>query len=421
MTSSFKSRADTSDRKEKLITKVLALACLTLVSGILVVYAVHSYWYVTPEWVTLRETRSRDEFFLKNLTNRMDFTNEADKQAIQMIKKRLRKVPTIEDYRGEMEPLWSCKDPNALQGREKKFVFVHIERTAGSMIRTLLQEYAQMCHAGIASVDLCTWVSFQSLKGEEDWQNDHSKHKDSCQMRNGASRDGTEFEDMPHISTSFVKQNVDILAGHLPILNNHRWKDESGKHMDVQYMTYVRDPIQKYVSGIPRLSMNETVASIKRAVSEAVNEGVYLDQYSTSFIMPMQREVFEMRGFTPTDEERTNLAIENLSQNNVLIGITERMSESLEMIRYVLDKERVLDKLFENFGRNGAEEDVNEKRVTKSRLSTANIVEELEKDANFMTTMREYVKYEERIRQFALAMHLRQYESIRSRKRKLGI
>jgi hypothetical protein len=214
---------------------------------------------------------------------------------------------------------------------------------------------------------------------------------------------------------------VDILAGHLSIGNDHRWKDDAGEHVDVQYITFVRDPIQKYVSGIPRLPMNESVASIKRTVSKAVNDGLYLDQYSTSFIMPMQRAVFDMYSFTPTHDERANLAIKNLAQNNVLIGITERIPESLEMIQYVLDKDRVLDELFENFGRNGAEGKVNEKRVAQSRVSTTNIIEELEKDVNFMSTLREYVKYEEKIRQFALAIHLRQYESIRSRKRKLGI
>jgi hypothetical protein len=416
----FNSRAATSDSKAKLISKVLALACLTLVSGIVVVYAVHSYRYVTPEWVALRETRSRDEFYLKNLSNQLEFTNEEDKKAIQMMKNALRKVPVIENDRDEMEPMWSCKDPNVLQGREKKFVFVHVYRTTGSAIQALLQEYAQMCHAGIASIYLCTWVSFRSLEGG-DWQNGHGEHKEKCQMRRAASRDGTKFEDMPHVSTSFLEQNVDILAGHLPIGSSHRWKDGAGNDVDVQYMTFVRDPIHKYVSGVPRLTLNETVAAIKRTVCEAVNDGLYLDQYSTSFITPFQRAVFDMHGFTPTHDEKTNVAIKNLAHFKVIIGITERMSESLEMIQSVLDKDKVLDDLFENFGREDAEVNVNEKRATQSRLSTVSIVEELEKDANFMSTMREYVKYEEKIRQFALAMHLRQYESIRSRKRKLGI
>jgi hypothetical protein len=414
-----KSRPDVSGSKRELITKVLALACLTLISGIVIVHTVQSYRYVTPEWVALRETRSRDEFYLKNFSDQLDFTKEEDKQAIQVIKESLKKVTVIEDYRGEMEPMWSCRDPNSLQGRKKKLVFLYMYETTGSMIRALLQEYAQMCHAGIALIFLCTWVSFFSLE-RGDWQNGHGHHKDKCQMRRAASRDGTEFNDMPHVSTSFLEQNVEILAGHLPIGSDHSWKNDAGTHVDVQYMTFVRDPIHKYVSGIPRLPMKETVASIKRTVSEAVNAGLYLDQYSTSLIMPIQRAVFDLYGITPTHEESANLAMKNLAQNNVLIGITERMSESLEMIQYVLDKDGVLDELFENFGRKDAEGNVKETRVTQSRLLTANIVEELEKDADFMSAMREYVKYEEQIRQFALAMHWRQYESIQSQKRKLA-
>jgi hypothetical protein len=208
---------------------------------------------------------------------------------------------------------------------------------------------------------------------------------------------------------------VDILAGSLPIGSAHTWKDDTGERVDVQYVTFVRDPIHKYVSGIlfnhPRLQMNETVVLIKEAVAKAVKDGSYFDKYSTSFIMPIQRAVFDKYGIQLTPEESANLAIKNLAYFDVMIGITERMAESLKMLQHVLDKDGALDQLFESFGNKDAEDRVDEKGANP----TAKVVAELENDADFMQTMREYVKFEEKIRQFALAMHLRQYESFQSR------
>ena len=244
-------------------------------------------------------------------------------------------------------------------------------------------------------------------------------------MRRAASRDTTEFKGMRLVNTSFLETNVDILAGSLPIGSAHTWKDDTGERADVQYMTFVRDPMHKYVSSIlfnrPGLQVNETVALIKEAVSKAVKDGSYFDKYSTSFIMPIQRAIFDQYNIRLTPEERANLAIKNLARYNVLIGITERMTESLKMLQHMLDEDGALDQLFESFGEKDADGKVDETGGNLSRLATEKIVTELENDADFMHTMREYIKYEEKIQQFALAMHLRQYESFQLQTAKPGI
>ena len=439
-----KLRARASGSRRELSTKVLALVCLTLislsfcfakqcltlVSGNLIAHTVQSFRYATPGWVALRELRSADEFHLKNFSDQLDLTGRENRSlrrpSVQVITKDRFNLtpPAIEEYFVEIEPMWSCKDPNALQGRKKKLVYLHVYQTVGSPLRALLQEYAHMCHAGIALVLSCTWVSMQSLE-QGYWQNGDARHHSKCQMRRAVSRDTIEFKGMRLINTSFLETNVDILAGSLPIGSAHTWKDDTGERVDVQYMTFVRDPVYKYVSGIlfnhPGLEMNETTALIKETVSKAVKDGSYFDKYSTSFIMPIQRAVFDQYNIQLTPEERANLAIKNLAYYNVLIGITERMSESFKMLQHVLDEDGALDQLFESFGEKDADGNVDEKGGNMSRLSTEKIVAELEIDADFMQTMREYVKYEEKIRQFALAMHLRQYESFQSRTATPGI
>jgi hypothetical protein len=111
-------------------------------------------------------------------------------------------------------------------------------------------------------------------------------------------------------------------------------------------------------------------------------------------------------------EDTIHLMMKNLKENNVLVGIVERMSESLEMIQGVVDVDGELDSMFEYFGKRPPGTNVTKAiKANKSRLSSEAVLEELEKDEEFMKVMREFVKYDDIVYRFALDMHMRQYES----------
>jgi hypothetical protein len=110
--------------------------------------------------------------------------------------------------------------------------------------------------------------------------------------------------------------------------------------------------------------------------------------------------------------------METLKENKVLFGIVERMSESLEMLQHVIDKDRELDDLFESFGMVPAGANKTEEVIrNQSKLSSSEVLAEVEKDKEFMKLMREYVKYDTMVYEFALDMHMRQYESFQEQRR----
>lgn len=421
-----RSRDSASDEERLSLAKILVLAALGVMSLLVVSHNVQRFRYTAPQWVALRETRSHDEFFLKNFSDIYDFTGSNKKlhrpRDASGFKDKLNfTAPSIDDYVAGIQPMWQCNDPNALEGRKKKLVFVHAFRTAGSTIKAILQGYAKACHAGAALVVFCQAVSWHSLI-QGNWVNGEGYRKrGQCQMRRALSRDGTEVEDMKFFNSSFLENNVDTLAGNIPLGIESGWKDESGELVDTQYIVFFRNPVHKYVSGTlynrRGLNLNETVTMIKKRVNDAVGQNNFYDKSASYLITPAQNAVFYKYGFGLSHEEDTSLAMANLVNKNVLIGIVERMSESLEMIQYLIDEEGLTTPMFEYFGMKHANGTMRDVKVNRSPISTAAVVDELEKDESFMKILRDYLKWEYRVHKFALEMHMRQYESIQSQKK----
>jgi hypothetical protein len=158
---------------------------------------------------------------------------------------------------------------------------------------------------------------------------------------------------------------------------------------------------------------------IKRRVHDALDENNYYDKASTYLITPAQRAVFDKYGFGLSHQESVHLAMANMIHKNVLIGIVERMSESLEMIHHIIDEEGLTTPMFEYFGMKDTNGIVRDVRTNESPVPTAQVVSELEKDEQFMGLMRDYLKWEDKIYKFALEMHTRQYESVQAQKSKV--
>lgn len=316
-------------------------------------------------------------------------------------------TPKLDDYRGDIKPMWSCKDSH----RAKKLVFVHVFKTAGSSLRRLLRKYAKTCNAGLALAIRCAPVLPESI-GTANWLRDDGKNV-TCVLSQTTYRNNTV--DMTHrpMNTKVLQDsNADILGG-ITLGTEYDWKDDKGDHVDVQYLTFFRESKRKYVSSVlylhPDLTFDEAVARVKDQVFRNVKTGKYLDN-SGYLVTPQQRK--EHRNVTLTAEQSAAFIMRNLKEKNVLIGIVEHMSESLEMLQRIVDQDGELDSMFEAYGKIplGANK-TKAFKANESRLSSEAVLAEVEKDEEFMKAFSEFVKYDSMIYRFAVDMHLRQYES----------
>lgn len=321
-----------------------------------------------------------------------------------------------DDY---VAPMWSCKDTD----RKKKLVFTHIFKTAGSSMRRLLSSYAETCNAGYVTVINCGAVTLNSIhsgnwaKGDEarSW-----KHGTGCKLKTTVYRNNTVVDQAGRegpVNTTFLENaQVDILSGHVSVGIDDNWKDEKGQHVDVQYLTFFRESTHKFVSAVlflrPKLSFEEAVEQVKISAKRRLAKGEYLTDIA-NIMTPVQRAEFQKRNITLSPEQKVNLMIQNLKEKNILVGIVERMSESLEMLQHVIDKDGELDSMFEMFGKipPGGANATKEIKANKSRLSSSEVLAEVEKDEEFLKVMREFVKYDAKVYQFALDMHMRQYKA----------
>lgn len=191
------------------------------------------------------------------------------------------------------------------------------------------------------------------------------------------------------------------------------WKNDEGQHVDMQYFSFFRESRRKVVSAVvfmnPKISFDEAVQLVKDRVRKNVAHSVYLDN-SNYIITPAQQAKYW--NTTLSTEDRAKLVIQNMIENKFLVGIVERMSESLEMLQYLVDKDGELDTLFEKYGK--VPPGTNKTKAVienRSKLSSSEVLAEVEKDEEFMKEFGEYVKYDEMVYKFALEQHMRQYEA----------
>ena len=98
--------------------------------------------------------------------------------------------------------------------------------------------------------------------------------------------------------------------------------------------------------------------------------------------------------------------IQNLCEYNVIIGMTEDMKSSLDILRHVfLGRNSSMARAEGIFSASGKRVNVS----SKGEVSTSAVIEELSKDENFMFLFEEYVKYERMVSDFAWGMHNLQY------------
>ena len=266
------------------------------------------------------------------------------------------------------------------------------------------------------------------------------------------------------ITNNFLSEETDLLIGHMSIGVHERWlqfheqeargpiSNDISAPMDrvdsterdpfeYQYATFFRDATHKLVSGYTFLHANDwptfehAVDEIKQKVFAARERSLYSDGYSNYLLTPEQQEFAKKSNLTVS--EKIELAKENLRHYNVVIGIVERMDDSLKMLQHLVDANGELDPLFygttteaiaqtlrvmhqktggsdssSNWDQTAAtsQQDSEDNGIRKnvSRYSTGALIKALMADSKFAAAIEEYVKYDDEIYQYGLRIHQRQ-------------
>jgi hypothetical protein len=150
----------------------------------------------------------------------------------------------------------------------------------------------------------------------------------------------------------------------------------------------------------------KAIKAIKKFVRKEHEQNLYYKSDPSRYLLsPKQQEGH------PKREDRIYQSMLNLVESPMMVGIVERMSESLEMLQHLIDGKGKLTKYFALLDPTS-----NSTRAVvrnKSKLSTSAIVIELEKDEDIMKVFRDFLQYEFRLYDFALAVQERQYRWLR--------
>jgi hypothetical protein len=171
-------------------------------------------------------------------------------------------------------------------------------------------------------------------------------------------------------------------------------------------------------------SVIDIVHQINTAVTKANHEQSYYEPLSShALITPKQMGWIERQSnIIWTPERRINITRMNLlnNTNHILIGLVERMSESLSMLQHLIDPTNASTKIFQYFMTPSP---------TLAMLQhtswnhTRAIVETIQSDIILRSLVEEYIKYEHQIYSMAVQIHDRQYrwfqQQVESRAKKI--
>ena len=368
-------------------------------------------------------------------------------------------------------PMWTCRSDQTrfLHSAGKKMIFLHVSRTGGSTIRAVLKGYSHFCHKSIATVSHCVDLGYEYLHGKEPWRNgrDSSKQFQLCHLAFASDRAGnsiqmhvdadkkTIFQErlFEVVSTNFLQANdIDIVTGFLPLgsdafwfinqenMNNnsyqHHHLKKHLKHADTQYYIMLRNPLDLLISRLLFVNRFQNVSTVDEAIvlvndtvtHEYLEKGLYFEKFSNHLITPQQRAWANQERIMWTTERRVNLTKSNLIHNRVIVGILERLSESLDMLQHVLDGNYEIQGLFDYFSTATATAAATtteskiaihsntsspRKFVPASNPLTKSVIKHIQESMPKLSMqLQEYLKYENQIYQWGMKIHERQLASI---------
>mmetsp|Transcript_42505 Transcript_42505/g.83560 ORF Transcript_42505/g.83560 Transcript_42505/m.83560 type:complete len:409 (-) Transcript_42505:434-1660(-) len=319
------------------------------------------------------------------------------------------------DATGSVSPIWECADSFRESGW--KLGFVHVFKTAGSAVGGFLNDYAEKCSGGYVRIVRCTKVDPGSVRsGDGDWNH--------CVLKKGISRVGINMESdyTRKVQSHFLADQIDIIGGHYKLGTMDELKSRGGKHK-IRYLTFFRDAAMRYVSAVSYIkgkkgfTMSEIVEEVKNNVLSTEKYDVRYADYLLT-LWQVEKKIAGRRLSEPQSaknaEKFARLVMKNLVDFNVIIGITEKWSFSLEILQFVMDANSDAKDVFikhgmvDQHGKTSSELSNN----NRSSISTFAIIVEIKKDIKAYNALIEHVKYEQMIYDFAVALQNKQYETV---------
>ena len=353
---------------------------------------------------------------------------------------------------------------NELDHSRNKFIFVHTSRTAGSTIRAILRAYAAKRNKTLLSINRCRDVNYEFMETTDTWRNgryanprtntaymgcmatiytgshfiltDGGSNSISTVSNNSSSQDSAEgsmdTSRSDRVSSTYLHKNsVDIVSGQIPLGIDESWLDPQHvnsittktpppqEHLHARYVVMFRHPLDQFVSEFVTRTMKEgdddtrsvldIVHQIQSAVTKASQAQSYYEPLSShALITPKQMAWVERQSnILWTPERRINITRMNLLRNTdqILIGLVERMPESLSMLQYLIDPQHKSTLMFQYF----TTQSPTVATVQSSLNRTRAIVNSIQNDIILRSLVEEYIKYEVQIYSLAVQIHDRQY------------
>lgn len=324
----------------------------------------------------------------------------------------------------ELQPLWTCKNKD----RGGKLVYLHMYRSAGFTVRAILRAYAHLCGAGVAFVSNCVDVSHASMSENKFWMNEglsSPKKGKECWLSHLENRTGEEYgTDFSNaVTTKLLKENnVDIIGDHLPVGVLDEWTETDGEAIDARYFAFFRDPLETFVSNYifsnrsVHSSADEAADAVSAIASKRLNAGEYLDKTSNHFMSPFQKFWVDDERLEWTHDRRVNLTMQNLVKYNVMVGLVDHFSQSLDLLQHLIDGDGDLSQMFRFFSSHENIDRVGDGSISDSRKYTASVVAAIRSNATRSFAVNEFLRYERQIYEYAVTLHDAQYTTLQKKR-----
>lgn len=302
---------------------------------------------------------------------------------------------------GEMD-MHKAFDP--ITNQRPFFAFVHVYKTAGSTVRQLFREYANVCHKSLAIVISC-----------------HGLAVDDCKVKTILNAKRTK-----KVNSEVLRKRFDILGGHFSFgMADDVFTNTTSSNNGVRHFVFLRQAMERHISHIlyqnkhQKHSVQDVAEYIKKQIRSSRKKGDYKSSIYKYLLTPGQREMKHEKGKSREGivAHKAKLSIDNLVRYNAIVGMTESFPESMKMLEHAMGQSAssatTKDTVHDLFSRYSSGKDTARNVSKKKGITTTSVMNELMKDDDFMKIFREFVKYEQLIVDFAMDMHLKQYEAVR--------
>lgn len=357
-------------------------------------------------------------------------------------------------FAGIPSRFWTCQRDSAdKEQKKRKLFFVHVFKTAGTTFRQFFRNYAHICNRITVTIR-CTSVLSESLANEtSEWMlpasggnrgpgysagpcvaldfvdgesnvSARKKITSSEEIERYNKKQGKRlFENLSY--SELQKYDLDILSGHTPIGLHSNWYTKKGNEVVTPlYITFFRDPVDRFVSGQLQINKAESNLGKEEAwdfeaalayIVEVIRKKKGLNASLSAYLMtPAQKA-----GQNITLAEKQNLMKSNLVDFPVIVGVIERMADSLNLIRYAInsDDNALVNKMIDSLDyqpsqnkTNGSTRRLLEKN--KSKISTSALVREIQKDTELFAILKSSLCDEYELYDFAIDLHKQQVERL---------